>query len=237
MARTINQTLTIMRRVIGRRNANDPDSTAQVLLEYLNDFIELTMSDDIRMFEQWGTLIFTIDENGANGVNNGVYTFNDVGAEFDFVGITMEGFISLLDPENNSTSWVPLDIYLDPGSFYLEWGINNYEILVEGFPTQMLFYGNEFVFRTIPNDAYLVHLYAYKKQGPMPDDPAEGNQNIPFDYWMRYWAYGAALNYARDFRYEQASIANIQQGFNREKKLMLTHAHNQYKIGRCLPRF
>lgn len=229
MARLVSDVLRIMRLAIGRRNENDPDSSDDTLLSYLNDFVSLTMSDDVKLFEQFGTLSFTIDENNTTGV----YTFNDVGADHEFVNISQEAYISLLDPVDNSVSWNQLPIYQDPGEFFAIWGINNDEILIPGYPTNLLYYGNEFTFRTIPNTSYLVKIYGYKKNIDFPDEDVE----LTFDYWMRYLAYGAANNYAQDFRYEASQKAGIEKGFARERKLMLTHTHNQIKMSRSCPRF
>src|SRR5690606_40768791 len=60
------------------------------------------------------------------------------------LNISIEAFISFLDPVDNSTSWNSLQIYENPGEFYSIWGINNTEILVRGYPTMMLYYGTEF---------------------------------------------------------------------------------------------
>jgi hypothetical protein len=235
--RVVSDVLRIMRLALGRRNENDPDSNDQTLIRYLNDFISLTMSDDVKLFEQFGTLEFIIDETNTTGV----YTFNDVGASFDFVNISAEAYISLLDPVNNSVSWNYLPIYQDPGEFFAIWGINNDEILIPGYPTALLYYGNEFTFRTIPETSYLVKIYGYKKNNNFntvdDDDEDAGDQAIPYDYWLRYLAYGAALNYARDFRYEAETKNELKADFAHERKLMLTHTHNQIKQARAMPRF
>jgi len=227
--RFVSDVLQIMRLALSRRNENDPDSSDETLLKYLNDFVSLSMSDDVKLFEQFGTLSFTIDENNTTGV----YTMNDVGATHDFVNLSSEAFISLLDPVNNSISWNWLPIFQDPGEFFAIWGINNDETLIAGYPTGMLFYGNEFTFRTIPNTAYMVKIYGYKKNNdyPTPDEP------IQFDYWLRYLAYGASLNYARDYNLAPETQMNIDKTFSRERKLMLTHTHNQIKQSRAAPRF
>lgn len=215
---------------ISRRNANDPDSSQSTLLQYIQDFIALAMSNDVRVFEQFGTLSFVIDEGNPTGV----YTFNEVGADSDFVTISTEAFISLRDPIDNSVSWNQLDIFQDPGQFFAMWGINNDEILIPGYPTMMLFYGNEFTFRTIPNTSYIVKIYGYKQ---VPEFSTEGDPPIPYAYWLRYIAYGAAMNYVRDYNYDQATKMAIQQDFNHERKLLLARTHNQIKNSRCLPRF
>ena len=98
----------------------------------------------------------------------------------------------------------------------------------------MLYYGNEMVFRTIPNTAYLVQIYGYKI---IPTFSEEGDPQLPYDYWMRYLAYGAAKEYATDYRYDDAIQAKIDKGFARQRKLLLTRTHNQVKQQRCYPRF
>lgn len=227
--RFVQDALDLMRVVLGRKNENDPASTDDVFLRYFNDFISLSMPNDTKLFESFGTLSFTIDEANTTGV----YTFNDVGATFDFMNISQEAYISLLDPVNNSVSWNQLPIYQDPGEFFAIWGINNEEILIPGYPTMMLYYGNEFTFRTIPQTAYLVKVFGYKKNFdyPNPDVP------LDFDYWLRYTAYGAAVNYARDYRYEAQARSMIEATFKSERKLQLTHTHNQIKMARSMPRF
>lgn len=229
MSRTVSDALDIMRIAIGRRNRNDPDSSDNLLFSYLNDFVSLSMPNDTKLFESFGTLEFTIDESNPTGV----YTFNEVGASEQFMNISQEAFISLLDPVNNSVSWNRLPIYQNPGEFFSIWGINNDEILIPGYPTMMLYYGNEFTFRTIPNTAYLVKIYGYKKNEDYPNP----NVDLQFDYWLRYIAYGAAVNYARDYRYDAESRSLIESTFKSERKLQLTHAHNQIKMSRSYPRF
>lgn len=229
MSRTVQDALDIMRVALGRRNANDPDASDETLFTYFNNFISLKMPNDTKLYESFGTLSFTIDESNTTGV----YTFNDVGADADFINISQEAFISFLDPVDNSTSWNQLLIYQNPGEFYAIWGINNDEILIPGYPTAMLFYGNEMVFRTIPDRSYLVKIYGYKKNRDYPDPDVD----LDFDYWLRYSAYGAAVDYARDFRYASESRSLIEATFKSERKYMLTRMHNQIKVARALPRF
>src|SRR5690606_22811096 len=230
MTRTVQNVLDIMRRAIGRRNANDPNSSPQILTSHINDFYSLIMRNDVKLFENYGTLSFTIDES----TDDGVYTFNDVGATPRLSNISIAAFISFLDPVDTSASWTSLQIYENPGEFYSIWGINNTEILVRGYPTMMLYYGTEFVFRTLPEQPYLINIYGYKILEDFSDDV---NEELPQDYWLRYIAYGAALNYARDFRFEDSDIAKIQRTFQSERKQLLTGMHNTVKVNRAFPRF
>ena len=220
-SRLVSDVLTIMRQVISRRNTNSPDSSDDKLLSYVNDFVSLKMSDEIRLNEQFGTLSFEIDDTNTSGV----YTFNDVGATDDFVSISNEAYISLLYPENESLSWTHLSIYRDPGVFFSRWGINNDDILTPGKPSSVLFYDNELTFRTIPDDEYIVKMYGYKKLNNF-EDVAEA---LPFDRWLRYVAYGAALDYVRDYNYSAERVAQVQNTFSSERRKMATHRHNAIK--------
>lgn len=229
MARFVSDALRIMRLAISRRNTNDPDSSNETLLEYLNDFVSLTMTSDVKLFEQYGTLVFDI-----NDATDGVYTFNDIGADSNFDTISGDGFISLADPATESLSWQPLKLYLNPDEFYDYWGLQNEDILTPGMPTEMLYYGNQLVFRTIPDDDYTVTLYGYKKHS---DFSTVGNPALDYDHWLRFLAYGAALNYAKDYRYEPAILAELKKDYAYERRLMLTKTHNQIKIGHPKPSF
>lgn len=229
MVRYVQDAIDIMRVAIGRRNETDPDASDNTLFRYINDFTSLIMPNDTKLFESFGTLTFTIDESNETGV----YTFNDVGADKQFINISQEAFISLYDPVARSISWNVLPIFQDPGQFYAIWGINNEEVLIRGYPTSMLFYDSQMVFRTIPNTAYLVKIFGYTKN---PDFPSFDTQ-IEFDYWLRYIAYGAAVNYCRDYRYEASSRAMIEATFKSERKQVLLRTHNQQKMSRSMPRF
>jgi len=54
---------------------------------------------------------------------------------------------------------------------------------------------------------------------------------------MRYLAYGAALNYARDYRFEANALNQLKVEFAHERKLLLTRTFNQAKLSRAMPRF
>ncbi len=226
MAETISDVMRIMRLAIGRRNVNDPDATDGYLLSYINDFVTLSMPDDVKLFEQWSTLQFDAGEG------DDVFDVADITGAPNFVNYTMGAYISLKAPVNQSVSWHDLEIYQDPDVFYGYWGVNNEQTLVEGMPTQMLYYDGQFVLRTVPNDTYTIYVYGYKR----PNEYS-ANQTLDNDYWMRYLAYGAALDYARDFAYDESRMAQLEKTFKRERMLMMTRNHNQMKLQRAAPRF
>jgi hypothetical protein len=229
MSRNVSDVLQIMRLALSRRNENDPDSNDTTLLRYLNNFVSLTMSDDVKLYEQFGTLSFTIDENNTTGV----YEFPSGDTSILFSNTLIDALISIKNPEGSSVSWNRLLIYQNPGRFYNYWGFNNEDVLIPGFPTEMLYYGNQFVFRTIPEQEYLVNIYGYQ----INQDFSDAEQTIPFDYWMRYLAYGAAKNYASDFAFDAEARQRIEMGYQRERKLLLTRSYNQRKIQIGAPQF
>ena len=240
--RTANDIIRIMRIALGRRNENDPDSNDSIMITCLNDFIQLEMSDDLRIVENFSTLSFTIDENTTNGV----YTFEEIyGANQEMVSLSNECYISLYDPVDNSVSWNRLPIWRDPGEFYSMWGINNDETLIRGYPTNLLIYGNEFVFRTLPNTTYLVKIYGYKQITDFPtttDETTgvtelEGNPVVPYAYWTYYLAYGAAMIYARMFRYASDVKAELERDYKHYRTQIMKHSHNFVKMSRAMPRF
>lgn len=217
-----------MRTLLGRRNESDQDANDATMLSYLNDFVHITQSDDVKLFEQFGTLEFTITTSNTTGV----FTFNDVGADSNFVNIDVEGFITLTTPPTSSISWNSLWIYQDPKRFFDKWGVHNETILTKGFPTEMLYYGNKFTFRTIQDNSYDVILYGYKENAEFS---STGDPKLSFDYWLRYLAYGAAKNYAYDYNIADVRKQNIDKGFARERALMLTRTHNQRTKQRGAP--
>ena len=218
-----------MRLAISRRNTSDPDSDSSTLLGYINDFVSITMSNEVRLFEQFGTLTFQIDDTNETGV----YTFNSLGADHEFVSLMGDAFISLTDDPGSSLSWNSLGVCLNPGDFFSYWGIDNEDLLIPGMPTEVLFYGNELTFRTIPDTEYTVTMYGYKKN---TDFSADTNP-LDFDYWLRFIAYGAAVNYAMDYRFADNVTESLKRDYAREKKLMLQHTHNQIKYSRGSPSF
>lgn len=228
MSRNLSDVLRIMRLAVGRRNENDPDSTDAVMYQYINDFVSLKMTDDVKLFEQWGTAVLEI----TDGVDEYQWPsgLNDV----NFANLSMNAIISLKEPEDESRSWDKLEIYQDPGRFFQYWGINNKDVLQEGWPTEVLYYDNTLTFRTVPNDTYLVEFYGYKIN---PDFDTAGNPTLSQDYWMRYLAYGAALDYARDYDMDTGKQQRLERVFSRERSLLMTRTHSLLKNQRCEPQF
>jgi len=226
MSRTYEDAITIMRVATGRRNENDPDSTDTVFLQYIKNFVTLTFCNDIKVFEGYGTYEFTIDETS----DDGVLEFNTD----NFINIGGQGFVSLTTQPTDSTSWNQIWIYQDPMQFYQKWGVRNEDILIRGYPTEMLFYGNEIVVRTLPDVSYTIQIFGYTREN---EATISGDKEIPHDWWLRYIAYGSARDYAVDFRLSESTKQSIEKEFRTQKNLMLKRSHTQAKNSRCQPRF
>jgi hypothetical protein len=224
VTRKVSDVLTLMRRIIGR-DSNDNQATDTLMLNYLNDFVTLKMPMSMHLANQFSTLTFNIDET-----TEGVYTFNDVGATTDFMDVGTEGFI--FDPNATTSSWSTIGIYRDAESFYNRWGVNNEDTLTKGMSTEVLFYDNQFVFRTIPDKTYTVKMYGYK----MPAEYEGTTSELQFSAWLRTLAYGSSLDYANDFNYSDEKIAKIEKNYNSERKHLLTQTHSELTKKRCIPK-
>jgi len=91
-------------------------------------------------------------------------------------------------------------------------------------PTAILFYGNEFTLRPIPDTAYKVTMNAFVRPTAFNGDPVM----TPFlEEWWQYLSYGAAKKIFED-RAELESVENIMPEFIRQQDLILRRTLVQY---------
>lgn len=233
---TINgdKVLQIMRKVIGQRDASAPDATDDILLEYINEFIQLNMPQDVKLLDNWT-----------------FYEFNTVANDYDYdFGADANGVTySIVRPpaysiNNASATQNSLKMYWhqSPERFYNIWGyITDTDDLTTGQPTDILFYENQFVLRPVPDAVYTIKMRAYKTNQTMEggDSLQDGGNpigNFTWDYTYRYIAYGSARDYLRDFL-DTETLAQIEPAYQEYRELMLsrTAAQNLSKIK--TPRF
>ncbi len=227
MPRKVKDVIDIFRRITSKRNPNDPDANFDVIIRYINDFYALHMNQDVHLFKIEGTLKFVI-ANKTETVNDGVITFNEiVGQSSAFEYLTVSGYV-----DNND-----LVIWHNPKEFFDRWQEFDTTLLTAGMPTDMLFYGNELIFRTVPDKAYTIRIFGYKRNTIFEETGDNVSQELPFDEWVRYIAYGAARNYAQDFNFDEERKASIKAGFMREKGILQAREHNVRKYERSIPRF
>lgn len=222
MSKTGQNCLDLMRIILSRRNTQDEDSTDDKLLSYLNNFINLKMPNDIKLLENFKTEMIEIPAGTT-----------ELPINLDsYMNASIEAFISYSETAGESISWQVIDIFQNAGDFYSRWGIDNIDKLVEGQISEVLMYGNKFTFRTIPEKDCRMMLFVY---GVSPEITA--NENIPYAYWYRYVSYGACLDYAVDYSFDENRTAVINAQFNAEKRILLNRVHGQITQERCIPRF
>lgn len=189
MAKTFNDVITLMRRIVGENDGNDPDSTQDVLLDYVANFYKLIMGQEIKSFDlyTWFEFPTVVDED--------TYQFKDVIQ--DDHGITnITPPIYAIDSNNGNTE---VNYFQDPEQFYRRHPISN-EQEDAGRPWDLLFFDNELLIRPKADQVYTIRIRAYKELFiPTSGGNLDATANIDQDYFLRYIAYGASLDYLADF--------------------------------------
>lgn len=220
MAKTVADVITIMRRAVNRPNTTDPDSTDTVFLDYISDFYELYMSNDVKLFNEWGIYKFDTDAT----VTSGNYTINDTNfVSSRFTVLRNEGWVDDQD----------LDIYQDPAVFFERWPFQDLSDIPTGQPQEMLIFNDTLYLRPIPDDTYTVRIVAYQENAALTDTTDQIGQ----DFWYRYLAYGAALQYMNDFNYDATQLQLKEREFRRQRRLILQKTHTQRLNQRGKPRY
>ena len=83
-------------------------------------------------------------------------------------------------------------------------------------PTAMLYFGNKFVFRPIPDQVYHVQIEAFVR----PTDLLAMGDKPELEQWWQYIAYGAAKKVLED-RMDMETVQMIMPEFNRQEKMVL----------------
>jgi len=191
MAKNAGDSLTIMRRVIGATDNLDPSATDEVLLTYLNDNYQLIFPQDMHLKE-----------------NFKFATFDTVSGQEDYEieGLFSETFVNFSQPVYVDD--VRMYYYESPAQFYDLWPLD-VSMVQPGQPTDMLFFDNKFTLRTVPDGAYTIKIMAYKLNPSFVNGSGnlDDSIDIAHDYWWRYLAYSASLDWLSDFgqieRYQQ----------------------------------
>lgn len=207
MAKTAQDAIDIMQRVIGEQNSQDPNASESALLGYISDFYNLMMPQDVKVYENYSFFEFDLVADQA------VYPLNVAPLPInEFVNLQPPAFIGI----------VKLWWYQDPDMFYTKWPLDT-QNLGTGKPTDVLFWGNELVFRTVPNDTYTVRIVGYHNNGTLTDatDP------LFEDYFWRYIAYGAAMDWLSDYG-QMEEVVKITPMYQRYRSIMLNRTAKQY---------
>ncbi|MEN8236136.1 MAG: hypothetical protein ABFQ95_01085 [Pseudomonadota bacterium] len=210
MAKTYGDAEVIMRRVVGQNDGDDPDATTDLFIRYLSDFVTLIMGQDIKSQDLYSWFAFdTVSDQDT-------YDFKDQGFTNIFPLVRADG--------NDMRYWE------DPDRFFDIWPDTVDSTTNTGRPTDMLFYNNQLLLRPVPDQAYEIKLRGYKELPSVTD----GSTKLEQDYFLRYIAYGASLDYLTDFG-DHETYTKIFPIYQRYRSLVLTRTAAQQLTQRPLP--
>lgn len=229
-----------MRRVIGRRNATDNLSSDNELQEYIGEFMRDLMPQEMKNFENFDTYEFDTVASTEG------YTFNidntdqpALGDGSDVNGNQFENLGPVAYSDEQIMIW-----YQDPAIFHAKWGFDTDVSTVQtGQPTDILFYNDQFLLKPQPDGAYRIRIFGFRRNPDVTDSNTADNiqagseNSIPENYWGRYIAYGASLDYMYDFGYESAKIEKVESRYKHYKALVHSRTFNQFKFNTPIPRF
>jgi hypothetical protein len=218
MAKTAADLILILRNITGRVDASDPQFTDAIMLQYLQDFIQLQSTQDIRIFKNKTWYEFNLSPTDPDPypvvLQNLVLVNGHIGASTIEPPCYADGFFVF---------W-----YQDPQDFYRIWPET--QTFQPQRPTYVLYYNNELTFRGPPDKTYLIKMAAYQVEVEIT------NGLLDTDYLYRYICYGTALDIFSDFG-EMDKCRDIYQAYTRYRALVYSRTHSQYQNQRPSPEF
>ena len=218
MAKSASDLILILRNVTGRVDASDPQFTDSIMLQYLQDFIQLQSTQDIRIFKNKTWFEFNFGPGSLNpypiDLQNIVLINGQVGA-------------STIEPPAYADGF-PIFWYQDPAEFYGIWPET--QTYQPQRPTYVLYYNNELDFKGPPDKDYTIKIAAYQVEIEIT------NGMLNQDYLYRYICYGAALDIFSDFG-EMDKWNEIFRAYQRYRALVYSRTYSQYQNQRPSPEF
>ncbi len=225
MAKSVADLILILRNITGRVDASDPQFTNAIMTQYLQDFIQLQSTQDIRIFKNKTWYEFNL---GPSDLNPFPVNLQEI------VLVNGNRGASTLEPPAYADGF-PLFWYQDPTEFYGIWPQT--QTYQPQRPTYVLYYNNELDFKGPPEKTYLIKIAAYQVELQLtnPDyDPAY--QGLNQDYLYRYICYGTALDIFSDFG-EMDKWRDIFPAYQRYRALVYSRTYSQYQNQRPSPEF
>ncbi len=218
MVQTEADLINILRNITGRVDASDPLFTNAIMLRYLQDFIQLQSTQDIRIFKNKTWYEFNFGPSSTNPFDVDLQTIQMINGN---VGA------STIEPPCYADGF-PVFWYQDPTEFYGIWPET--QTYQPQRPTYVLYYNNQLTFRGPPDRNYLIKMAAYQVEVQMSGGVL--NQ----DYLYRYICYGAALDIFSDFG-EMERWREIFPAYQRYRALVYSRTYSQYQNQRPSPEF
>lgn len=216
--------ISIMRNVTGRVDSSDPLFSDSVMLQYANDFLNLEMPQEVRLYQNATWWEFDIDET----------TVDPLPVDLDALGYTTLGptaYILATDtaPVANMAGF-DLWWYQSPAVFYQIWP--DTQVYQPQRPQNVLYWNNQLVFRGPPDQQYHVKIQAYKVEAVLNGVGDE----IASAYFWRYIAYGASLDIFSDYG-EMDKYETTYKAFMRYKSMVYARTNQQLQSQRTFPNF
>jgi len=219
MAKSGADIIKIVRQVTGRTDSSDPQFTDAIMMSRVNDYLELIMPQEVRLYENktWWEFTFNAASDGTDTVP----------VDLEVEGFSTIGPLAYIGPSTDVGPGFKLWWFQDPASFYGKWP--DTQTFTEQRPTDVLYYNNELLFRGPPDQPYQVRIEAYKIEARI----TEGT-NIDEAYFWRYVAYGTALDIFSDFG-EMDKYNEYMPAFRRYKALVYARTNQQNRSQRTVP--
>ncbi len=224
MAKTGAEIIQIVRNVTGRVDASDPLFTDTVMLGYVNDFLNLEMPQDARLFENKTWWEFNIDPTTLDPlpVDLAALGYSTIGPPA-YVWVTNQ--VSPTQITRFDLWW-----YQDPAVFFAKWP------QVTGAtpqrPQDVLYYNNQLIFRGPPNQQYKIQIQANMIEAVL----SAPSDQVTNSYFWRYVAYGASMDIFSDYG-EMDKYNSTMPAFMRYRSMMYARTNQQYQNQRPYPTF
>lgn len=209
----------ILRNVTGRVDNTDPQFTDEIMTQYLQNFISLSSTQEVRLFKNytWWEFEFGPDDDNPYGFDLNTIELSNGGQE----GASTIGPLCY-------ANGFPVFWYENPQTFYARWPeTQDYQ---PQRPTSVLYYNNTLTFRGPPDVVYNIKIQAYSLELDLTSDGLDAS------YLYRYVAYGAALDIFSDFG-ELDRWNEIFPVFKRYRSLVYARTNCQYQSQRPNPEF
>jgi hypothetical protein len=209
----------ILRNVTGRVDNTDPQFTDAIMTQYLQNFISLSSTQEIRLFKNYTWWEFEFGPDGSNPY------------PFDLESIVLSNGntgASTIGPLCYASGF-PVVWHENPREFYALWPESQTTFTPQR-PTHVLYYNNALTFRGPPDIDYNIKIQAYSLEIQLT------TTGLQADYLYRYVAYGAALDIFSDFG-EMDRWNEIFPVFRRYRSLVYSRTNSQYQSQRPSPEF
>ncbi len=226
MPKSVADLITIVRNVTGRVDASDPLFTDDIMTQYLQDFIQLQSTQDIRIFKNKTWFEFILDPTSPDP-----YPINL--QEIVLVNGNMGA--STIEPPCYADGF-PVFWYQSPQEFFQIWPET--QVYTPQRPTYVLYYNNQLIFRGPANKSYLIKIEAYQVELQLTnaDYQPGAYSGLQQDYIYRYVCYGTALDIFSDFG-EMDKWRDIYPAYQRYRALVYSRTYSQYQNQRPSPEF